>query len=107
MSLREVFRVFFCFLFVVLAARAAQVQSLAQSSSSSSTKSRLVRKGASGDATPDPGTLSKGAYHNAGFGFTCKIPPGWVLRTEQMNVHDDEPKAESGPAGAASGKTGR
>jgi hypothetical protein len=107
MSLREVFRVFFCsLLFVVLAARAPQAQSPAESSSTS--KSKPARTGASRDAAPDPGTLSKGAYRNAGFGFTCKIPPGWVLRTEQMNERNDEdPTTESGPKGAAPGKSGR
>jgi hypothetical protein len=29
-------------------------------------------------------------YRNKTLGFTCKIPPGWVLRTEEMNVHEGD-----------------
>ena len=32
----------------------------------------------------DPGTVSNGVYRNAVFGFTCKIPFGWVDRTKEM-----------------------
>ncbi|MDQ1390165.1 MAG: hypothetical protein QOF56_3619 [Acidobacteriaceae bacterium] len=71
------------------------------SSSSSSSKSQPVRKPARTDFQPDTGTISAGVYRNATFGFTCKIPAGWVLRTEEMNARDDE------DAGASAGKSGR
>jgi hypothetical protein len=47
----------------------------------------------------DAGSVSQGVYRNPTFGFTCKIPPGWVLRTAEMNIRDGE------DANAAEGKT--
>jgi hypothetical protein len=35
---------------------------------------------------PDPGSVSKGIYRNSSFGFSCKIPEGWVLRTDELNA---------------------
>jgi hypothetical protein len=33
-------------------------------------------------------------YRNGALGFTCKIPAGWVLRTEEMNTRgDDKPES--------------
>ncbi|MGA8761606.1 MAG: hypothetical protein WB562_01850 [Candidatus Sulfotelmatobacter sp.] len=46
----------------------------------------------------DEGSVSNGVYHNAAPGFSCKIPAGWVLRTEEMNARDD---SESPPTEAA------
>jgi hypothetical protein len=34
--------------------------------------------------TADSGTLTDGIYRNASFGFTYKLPFGWVDRTQQM-----------------------
>lgn len=45
--------------------------------------------------------MSNGTYRNPAFGFTCKIPQGWVLRTEEMNAGDDQ------QAGQEAGKSGR
>jgi len=51
--------------------------------------------------------VSNGVYRNPAFGFTCKIPDAWVLRTEEMNARDDEgAKADSGKT-AGDGKAGR
>jgi hypothetical protein len=33
----------------------------------------------------DPGSVRAGVYRNSNFAFSCKVPEGWVLRTEQMN----------------------
>ncbi|HEV3305119.1 MAG TPA: hypothetical protein VGZ91_01660 [Candidatus Sulfotelmatobacter sp.] len=61
---------------------------LAQSTSSSS---QHVRKAApAGDSRLDAGSVSNGLYRNQAFGFTCKIPAGWVLRTEEMNDQQNE-----------------
>ena len=38
----------------------------------------------------DPGSLSSGAYTNKTLGFTCKIPEGWVLRTDELNAANDD-----------------
>ncbi len=48
----------------------------------------------------DAGSVSNGIYHNASLGLTCKIPPGWVLRTEEMNAREEVDGATP-PAGAA------
>ncbi len=40
----------------------------------------------------DAGSVSKGVYRNPAFGFTCKIPEGWVLRTDEMNAQSDASK---------------
>ena len=77
---------------VPVRAQAAVQSSSTASSSSSSSSSKPARKSASGGGSPlDSGTVSNSAYRNPAFGFTCKIPAGWVLRTEEMNARDDEP----------------
>lgn len=43
--------------------------------------------------------MSNGIYHNATLGLTCKIPAGWVLRTEELNERDKP--AESAPSAPA------
>src|SRR5579863_1064086 len=93
----EVFAIFF----VVVS------QSSAQSSSSSSSLSSQVKKSASGAGSPlDSGVVSAGVYRNPAFGFTCKIPAGWVLRTEEMNTRDNE-DARGQPAKGVAGQPGR
>jgi hypothetical protein len=41
-------------------------------------------------ATLDPGSLEGGTYRNSFFGFACKIPYGWVLRTKEMASADEK-----------------
>jgi hypothetical protein len=41
---------------------------------------------ASSAARLDSGRVSDGLYRNPDLGFSCKIPAGWVLRTEDMNA---------------------
>jgi len=55
----------------------------------------------------DAGSASNGVYRNATLGFSCKIPAGWVLRTEEMNEREEEDPAEASktattPAGPGS-----
>ena len=33
----------------------------------------------------DAGTVTSGLYHNQTLALSCKIPSGWVLRTDEMN----------------------
>lgn len=40
----------------------------------------------------DPGSVSTGAYRNKSLGLTCKIPEGWVLRTDEMNPNGNDSK---------------
>jgi hypothetical protein len=41
-------------------------------------------KAPSSSATPDPGAIANGVYRNPSFGFSYKLPFGWVDRTEDM-----------------------
>jgi hypothetical protein len=74
---------------------------------SSSSSSRPVKKSPSSTADPkrDPGAVSAGVYRNAAFGFTCKIPSAWVLRTEEMNQQQGEDeKADAGKKATDAGR---
>jgi hypothetical protein len=44
------------------------------------------------DSAIDSGSVSNGVYHNKGLALACKIPPGWVLRTDEMNARDESPE---------------
>jgi hypothetical protein len=96
-SVTRVFRNCFA---VVLTASALQAQApaFAQSSSSSS-PSRHARKPASApDFSLDAGEVTNGVYRNKNFGFSCKIPAAWVLRTEEINAREDDDAAPEGRA---------
>ncbi|HKV78011.1 MAG TPA: hypothetical protein VJP02_07725 [Candidatus Sulfotelmatobacter sp.] len=88
-------RAFICFSLVIGSVTAvAQGPGASQSSSSSSSKhtkgssARLV-------ADVDAGTVADGGYRNRALGLSCKIPAGWVLRTEEMNARDTEGVTDS------------
>ncbi len=55
----------------------------------------------------DSGAVSRGIYRNSAFGFTCKIPEGWVLRTDEMNAPPDAPKEDSAKSSKNSQNAGR
>lgn len=77
------------------------------SSSSSTTKHAKKAISSESSSTPDPGTLTSGLYRNKTFAFSCKIPDGWVLRTDEMNVRDQEKGEDSpGPASPSSPSAG-
>jgi hypothetical protein len=44
-------------------------------------------------SAPDPGSVTEGVYRNAFFGFSCKIPFGWVERTAQMQEGSEPGKS--------------
>src|SRR5579862_2316897 len=62
----------------------------------------------------DPGAVTNGIYRNKTLALTCKIPPGWVLRTDELNEQSQqkeeekqgEKKAESSPTPAAAPSAG-
>ena len=58
----------------------------AQSSSSKHTK----QSSSTGTTAVTDGAVSSGVYRNKALGLACKIPEGWVLRTEEMNSAGDE-----------------
>ncbi|MGO9649179.1 MAG: hypothetical protein ACLPOO_14115 [Terriglobales bacterium] len=43
----------------------------------------------------DPGEISAGVYHNNSFGFTYKLPYGWVDRTAEMREASTAPAKET------------
>ncbi len=46
----------------------------------------------------DSGTVSNNVYRNKTLGLVCKIPDAWVLRTDEMNLRDEEtPKPDAAP----------
>ncbi len=75
---RAIFRLFLAGL-LSAAALCAQASPSAKSSPS-----------AVGHASPDSGAVSNGVYRNSFFSLTCKVPYGWVDRTDAMQA-DDEP----------------
>ncbi len=67
----------------------------AQSSSPShSSSSGHVQKPAA-DGGIEPGTVVNGVYRNKALGLSCKIPEGWVLRTEEMNAKEEAQRDQS------------
>jgi len=69
----------------------------AQASPASNTSaSRTPQKTHPADPPLDAGSISSGVYRNPALAFTCKIPPAWVLRTEEMNARDREDPTPSG-----------
>jgi hypothetical protein len=83
-----------------------QAQTNQPASSQSSSSSKQGRKPTPA-AVPklDPGVVSAGVYRNLAFGFTCRIPSGWVLRTEEMNQQQGED--EQADAGKKATDAGR
>jgi hypothetical protein len=90
--------------FCVPGCYAQQHANAAQTSSASTNRAKTVPAAAS---TLDSGMVSKGVYRNPGFGFTCKIPPGWVLRTDEMNAQTDASKEDSAKSSKSSQKPAR
>lgn len=85
------------FVIALVVAVSAAAQSPQSTPSSSSSSVQHARKpAAAADSGPEAGSVRNGVYRNSGFGFTCKIPAGWVLRTEEMNA-----SAEGEPAQAS------
>jgi len=41
------------------------------------------------DSALDPGAVTNGIYRNKTLALSCKIPPGWVLRTDEMNAREE------------------
>src|SRR5579864_7051117 len=75
-----------CFLLVLVSVVAvAQSSGASQSSSSKHTKGSSARLMTDVDA----GTVADGVYRNRALGLSCKVPAGWVLRTEEMNAREE------------------
>src|SRR5580698_966972 len=72
------------FLFIAAVAAAATLPAHAQSTK--------VRKP---DPALDLGTIANGVYQNKAFALACKIPEGWVLRTDELNALDEKEKQDA------------
>lgn len=86
------------------------IAAVAQSTTSASHSRESSRKTA--NSSLDPGAVTNGVYRNKTLGFTCKIPPGWVLRTDEMNAKDEAAaknenldSSSTGPAPASSAQS--
>src|ERR1700722_5094114 len=76
--------------------RSATQTSPTSSASNSSVPKPARRRASAEDAQLEPGSVNAGVYRNKTLGLTCKIPEGWVLRTEEINQREDD--ASSGAA---------
>src|SRR5690242_1690087 len=74
----------------------------AQSSSSKHAKG----SSSAGTTAVTDGAVSSGVYRNKALGLACKIPEGWVLRTEEMNSQDQAKDEEKPTTQDAERNTG-
>lgn len=101
MALRRAWPPFVFVLATTIAALALSPRLCAQSTPASSSLAKHKKNPA---PTPqlDPGLVSDHTYRNKTLGFSCRIPEGWVLRTEEMNAPDADRLADSPGETAAS-----
>lgn len=88
---------------MVLLVPPSQAQQGQPASSGSSSSAPHGKTPAVVASRADAGSIGQGSYRNPTFGFTCKIPAGWVLRTDEINA---APEAGAG-AKAKEGSAGR
>jgi len=80
------------------------------SSSSSSSPHPAIssRSTVPSSASSAAGSIRNNVYRNSFFGFTCKIPEAWVLRTDEMNTQGLQGENEENPkSGKDSANLGR
>jgi len=95
MILRRSGRLVLSLIVLATVAAALHAQAPAQSPAPSSSSAKHGKPAASlADSGMEAGTVTNGFYRNKSLGLTCKIPPGWVLRTDEMNGR--EGKQEEG-----------
>jgi hypothetical protein len=76
-----------------------QAQTKASPPSASGT--RKTKSTTPTDSALDDGAITNGVYRNKTLALGCKIPPGWVLRTDEMNAPDDNNKDENKKEGGS------
>lgn len=75
---------------VSLAVLVLSCGALAQTGTQSSTSSKkTVKRPAEGASAIEAGSVVNGVYRNRALALSCKIPAGWVLRTEEMNSREE------------------
>lgn len=101
-------RALVCCVVWVAAGGLLSAQTAGQSQSSSSNSPKHTKKPPTPPLGIDSGVASNGLYRNKFLGMSCKIPAGWVLRTDEMNARDEEDSgtnpsdSKSSPQGAQS-----
>src|SRR5712692_1640288 len=95
MSLR---RLILCSLAGLLFSGVLHSQIPSSSSPSNPHPSQKARRMGHPDFSVDAGSVNGGVYRNSGLGLSCKVPAGWVLRTEEMNAREEEQSKGSGNA---------
>ena len=88
-----------CLLFAFALSAALHAQTNPQSPAA-----KQIKKPAAQDSSFDAGTVTNGVYHNKSLALSCKIPPGWVLRTDELNLRDEK-SAEKKEQGRREGTT--
>lgn len=58
------------------------------------------KKPAAREVSLESGAVANGVYRNKALALACKIPDGWILRTEEMNAHEDEKDQNPSTQGA-------
>jgi hypothetical protein len=80
------------------------LQGSAEAQSSGASSAKQAKKAASiSESGLEPGSVSAGVYRNPMLGISCKIPAGWVLRTEDMSSRDADQSEVKANKDAASG----
>jgi len=75
-----------CLVFAASLTAGAQTSAQSETSSSKHTKGSSARLARDVDA----GAIANGVYRNQALGLSCKVPAGWVLRTEEMNAREED-----------------
>ncbi len=105
MSLWRISCGLFSIFLAIMLREPALLQTTAQSSPSSPSSKQVTKHPP--NSPLDSGTVSNSIYRNPAFGFTCKIPAAWVLRTEEMNARKAAGVIAGEGKAATDGKTGK
>jgi len=76
------------FALICLALTSAALQ--AQTKTQSPSPSPKPVHPATSDSALDPGSVANNVYRNKTLALSCKIPVGWVLRTEELNAREEK-----------------
>lgn len=95
-------RSLFLLICLALPSAAIQAQTTAQAPASSPSPAKPTRPVT--DSALDPGTVTNGVYHNKTLALSCKIPAGWVLRTDELNAREEKNGEDKNEAGKKEGE---
>ena len=92
----------------IAVAQGSSSSSDSPTSSQAAASAKSAKKSAAPvDSTIEFGAVSNGVYRNKTLALSCKIPPGWVLRTDEMNAREEgEDKSGAAPTAEAASSAG-